>query len=80
MDERPSQTELWLDEAADLLNVSRPFLVKLLDEGKIHSRKVGTRRRVLLGDIVRYKTQTDVERQKVLEDLVADAQGGNMGY
>ena len=73
--------ELTTGRAAEILNVSHPFLIELLDEGKIPYRKVGPRRRVRLEDVMDYKEAIDQRREAVLDQLVADAQEqGGMGY
>ncbi|HVK04036.1 MAG TPA: helix-turn-helix domain-containing protein [Armatimonadaceae bacterium] len=76
----PQKAELTTHQAADLLGVSRPHLIKLLETGQIAYRKVGVQRRIPLPDLLRYREANRAVRLKALEELQEQAQALDMGY
>jgi excisionase family DNA binding protein len=76
----PVHAELTTQEGADLLNISRPTFVKLLDDGQIPYRMTGNRRKVKFVDVRAYQEQLEAQRLATLAELSALDQELGMGY
>ncbi|MDR1854158.1 MAG: helix-turn-helix domain-containing protein [Azoarcus sp.] len=76
----PLQAELTTQEAADLLNVSRPHLVKLLEDGALPFHKTGKHRRIRAADLMRFKAARERESEQAMRELAQQAQELGMGY
>jgi excisionase family DNA binding protein len=76
----PVGKELTTQEAAGILNVSRPHLIKLLNEGTIKFHKTGTHRRILFEDLMDFKKQRDRDAEKAADDLAALSQELGLEY
>ncbi len=70
----PAGTELTTKQAADLLGVSRPFLIARLEAGELPFRKVGRHRRMRMDDVMRYKASMRATRKSALDEIVADSE------
>jgi len=75
-----TDTEISTQQAADYLKVSRPHVVKLLENNEIPYKKVGSHRRILLADLILYENSVKRNRELQLEKLVEQAQDLNLGY
>ena len=76
----PVHAELTTQQAADVLNVSRPFFIKLLEQGKIQFRKVGRHRRILFEHLAQYKKTIETKQKEALDELIKQAQELDLGY
>ena len=76
----PSDTEITTQQAADMLNVSRPHVVKLLESGAIPYKKTGSHRRIRLEDLKAYHEKLKVQRNAGLKQLAKQAQELQLGY
>jgi excisionase family DNA binding protein len=76
----PQKLELSTQEAANFLNVSRPFVVKQIEEGKLKCRKVGRHRRILFDDLLTYQAVSRAKSERALQELASQGQELKMGY
>jgi excisionase family DNA binding protein len=76
----PVQVELSTQQAAEILGVSRTFVVSVLQAGELEFRQVGTHRRISILDVMAYKRRMTTARKEALDELADQAQGLNLGY
>ncbi|MBL4837685.1 MAG: helix-turn-helix domain-containing protein [Kordiimonadaceae bacterium] len=76
----PMHAEMTTQQAANILNVSRPHLIKLLGQGELNFTKVGTHRRIRFEDLMEYKQKLKQQSAQAMDELVEQAQEHEMGY
>ena len=76
----PLHAEMTTQQAADILNVSRPYLITLLEKGELRYTKVGTHRRIQFKDLMAYKDKIKEQSSNAMDELVKIAQENNLGY
>jgi excisionase family DNA binding protein len=76
----PSNATLTTQQAADILNVSRPFLIGLLDAEKLPYQRLGSHRRILLADLMAFKSKVDTARDDAMRQITEEAQELSLGY
>ena len=74
----PHAAEITTKQAADFLNVSRPYLIGLISKGEIPHRMVGTHRRVLMSDLIAYKEKSETARAAAIKEMVVLSQKYNL--
>ena len=76
----PLHTEMTTQQAADFLNVSRPYLITLLEKGELRYTKVGTHRRIRFKELIAYKDKIRQQSSDAMDELAKIAQESNLGY
>jgi excisionase family DNA binding protein len=76
----PTEGELTTFQAAYVLNVSRPFVIKLIDDGELPHRMVGAHRRIPVDAVLAYKQRLNQKSDAAMDELVRQAQDLDMGY
>ncbi len=76
----PRDVELTTVQAAEFLQVSRPFVIKLIDEGELPCRRVGSHRRIRLADLMAYRRRLAAESKRLRESMTKEAEKLGWGY
>ena len=76
----PLHAELTTQQAAELLNVSRPYVIKLLDEGQLPFRRVGTHRRIRADELRQFKELDEAKRRRAIRELTEEAERLNLDF